>query len=161
MQAKLCVNENIPVIPIPGPSALVAALSASGLATDEFTFGRVYLGFLVVWGALCWFVIEPKIRRAGAVGFLPKHAKSRRERLSISAAEMTTQIFYVPPHKLHQFLEETSSLFGDSRWLFWYPSWLKFFYVVLLRLFFFLFDETLWLILLLVFLASQSSYTII
>lgn len=40
MQAKLCVNENIPVIPIPGPSALVAALSASGLATDEFTFGR-------------------------------------------------------------------------------------------------------------------------
>lgn len=40
MQAKLCVDENIPVIPIPGPSALVAALSASGLATDEFTFGR-------------------------------------------------------------------------------------------------------------------------
>lgn len=39
MQAKLCVDENIPVIPIPGPSALVAALSASGLATDEFTFG--------------------------------------------------------------------------------------------------------------------------
>ncbi|KAF2324623.1 hypothetical protein GH714_015698 [Hevea brasiliensis] len=36
--AKLCVDENIPVIPIPGPSALVAALSASGLATDEFTF---------------------------------------------------------------------------------------------------------------------------
>lgn len=40
MQAKLCVDENIPVIPIPGPSALVAALSASGLATDEFTFGN-------------------------------------------------------------------------------------------------------------------------
>ena len=39
MQAKLCVDENIPVIPIPGPSALVAALSASGLATNEFTFG--------------------------------------------------------------------------------------------------------------------------
>ena len=38
MQAKLCVSENIPVIPIPGPSAFVAALSASGLATDEFTF---------------------------------------------------------------------------------------------------------------------------
>ena len=41
MQAKLCVDENIPVIPIPGPSALVAALSASGLATDEFTFGEL------------------------------------------------------------------------------------------------------------------------
>ncbi|KAA8528686.1 hypothetical protein F0562_036041 [Nyssa sinensis] len=85
--AKLCVNENIPVIPIPGPSALVAALSASGLATDEFTF----------------------------VGFLPKHARSRSERLIISANVASTQIFFVPPHKLHQFIEEASSLFGDSR----------------------------------------------
>lgn len=40
MQAKLCVNENIPVVPIPGPCALISALSASGLATDEFTFGK-------------------------------------------------------------------------------------------------------------------------
>lgn len=85
--AKLCVNENIPVIPIPGPSAFVAALSASGLDTDKFTF----------------------------VGFLPKHAGSRKERLMVSANEATTQVFYVPPHKLRQFLEETSQLFGDSR----------------------------------------------
>ncbi|VVA22517.1 PREDICTED: 16S rRNA [Prunus dulcis] len=85
--AKLCVHENIPVIPIPGPSAFVAALSASGLSTDEFTF----------------------------VGFLPKHAGSRRERLMVSANEATTQIFYVPPHKLRQFLEEASSLFGVTR----------------------------------------------
>ncbi|XP_031268966.1 uncharacterized protein LOC116127457 isoform X2 [Pistacia vera] len=85
--AKLCVDQNIPVVPIPGPSAFVAALSASGLATNEFTF----------------------------VGFLPKHAGSRRERLTVSASEVKTQIFYVPPHKLCQFLEETSSLFGDSR----------------------------------------------
>ncbi|XP_062095099.1 uncharacterized protein LOC133800988 isoform X3 [Humulus lupulus] len=76
--AKLCINENIPVIPIPGPSAFVAALSAS-------------------------------------VGFLPKHTSSRKERLMISANEATTQIFYVPPHKLLQFLEETSVLFSDSR----------------------------------------------
>ncbi|KAF8405290.1 hypothetical protein HHK36_010192 [Tetracentron sinense] len=85
--AKLCVNENIPVIPIPGPSALVAALSASGLATDEFTF----------------------------IGFLPKHVGSRRERLLVSSNEAATQIFFVPPHKLRQFLEETSSIFSDSR----------------------------------------------
>lgn len=39
---KLCVNENITDIPIPGPSALIAALSASGLAADEFTFGDVF-----------------------------------------------------------------------------------------------------------------------
>ncbi|KAJ4702013.1 Ribosomal RNA small subunit methyltransferase I [Melia azedarach] len=85
--AKLCAEENIPIVPIPGPSAFVAALSASGLATNEFTF----------------------------VGFLPKNAGSRRERVIVSANEMNTQIFYVPPHKLSQFLEETSSLFGYSR----------------------------------------------
>lgn len=85
--AKSCVEENIPVIPIPGPSALVAALSASGLSTEEFTF----------------------------VGFLPKHSGARRERLLISANEAKTQIFYVPPHKLHQFLEEASTIFIESR----------------------------------------------
>ncbi|KAK9129773.1 hypothetical protein Sjap_010260 [Stephania japonica] len=85
--AKLCVNENIPVIPIPGPSAVVAALSASGLSTEEFTF----------------------------VGFLPKHAGSRKDRLMVSSNGSVTQIFYVPPHKLNQFLEETSVYFGDSR----------------------------------------------
>ncbi|KAF7817602.1 ribosomal RNA small subunit methyltransferase I [Senna tora] len=85
--AKLCVNENILVVPIPGPCALISALSVSGLATDEFTF----------------------------VGFLPKHSGSRRKRLMVSADEATTQIFYVPPHKLSQFLEESSSSFGDAR----------------------------------------------
>ncbi|XP_054818869.1 uncharacterized protein LOC129318234 [Prosopis cineraria] len=85
--AKLCVNENILVVPIPGPCALVSALSASGLAADEFTF----------------------------VGFLPKHSGSRRKRLMVSADEATTQIFYVPPHKLSQFLEESASSFGDTR----------------------------------------------
>ncbi|KAI5656106.1 hypothetical protein M9H77_24899 [Catharanthus roseus] len=85
--AKLCVKKSISVIPIPGPSAVVTALSASGLPTDEFTF----------------------------VGFLPKHSGSRKERLMISANESATQIFFVPPHKLSQFLEEISSLFGASR----------------------------------------------
>ncbi|XP_061350803.1 uncharacterized protein LOC133295908 isoform X2 [Gastrolobium bilobum] len=85
--AKLCVNENIPVVPIPGPCALVSALSASGLPTDEFTF----------------------------VGFLPKHSGSRRKRLMVSADQTTTQIFYVPPHKLSQFLEESISIFGNAR----------------------------------------------
>jgi 16S rRNA C1402 (ribose-2'-O) methylase RsmI len=39
-QARLCASEKIPVIPIPGPSAAIAALSASGLPTDEFAFGE-------------------------------------------------------------------------------------------------------------------------
>ncbi|CAN1314574.1 Ribosomal RNA small subunit methyltransferase I [Linum perenne] len=90
--AKLCADENIPVVPIPGACAVVAALSASGLETEEFTF----------------------------VGFLPKHAGSRRERLSASAKEARTQVFYVPPHKLLQFLEEASSIFGDSRFVLWF-----------------------------------------
>ncbi|KAG6388454.1 hypothetical protein SASPL_149880 [Salvia splendens] len=85
--AKLCVDKNIPVIPVPGPSAVVAALSASGLPTNEFTF----------------------------VGFLPKHSTTRRERLMVSANSATTQVFFVPPHKLCQFLEESSSIFGNSR----------------------------------------------
>ncbi|CAA7404050.1 unnamed protein product [Spirodela intermedia] len=85
---KSCVSEGIPVVPIPGASALLTALSASGLSTDEFTF----------------------------VGFLPKHAGSRRERLTASANEKATQVFFVPPHKLHQFLQEASLLFGDSRY---------------------------------------------
>ncbi|XP_057728822.1 uncharacterized protein LOC130944497 [Arachis stenosperma] len=85
--AKLCVSENILVVPIPGPCALVSALSASGLPTHEFTF----------------------------VGFLPKHSGSRRKRLMSLADQTATQIFYVPPHKLSQFLEEASSIFGDAR----------------------------------------------
>ncbi|XP_042388500.1 ribosomal RNA small subunit methyltransferase I-like isoform X2 [Zingiber officinale] len=85
--AKVCVKENIPVVPIPGPSALVCALSACGLSTDEFKF----------------------------VGFLSKHARTRREKLKVSAADTATQIFFVPPHKLHQFLEEASLIFGDAR----------------------------------------------
>ncbi|KAK8943916.1 hypothetical protein KSP40_PGU012668 [Platanthera guangdongensis] len=84
---KVCIRENITVFPIPGPSALVAALSACGLPTNEFTF----------------------------VGFLPKHAGSRRSKLLIAANQMVTQIFFVPPHKLLQFLNEASSIFGDSR----------------------------------------------
>lgn len=42
------MNENIPVIPIPGPSAVIAALSASGLATDEFTFGNVLINLVIL-----------------------------------------------------------------------------------------------------------------
>ncbi|KQJ96690.1 uncharacterized protein LOC100822973 isoform X2 [Brachypodium distachyon] len=85
--ARLCATEKIPVIPIPGPSAAMAALSASGLPTDEFTF----------------------------VGFLPKHGRSRKDRLELSAREAATQIFYVPPHGIHQFLVDAASSFGDSR----------------------------------------------
>lgn len=51
------------------------------------------------------------------VGFLSKHSGSRRKRLMVSAEQTATQIFYVPPHKLVQFLEEGSTVFGDERYL--------------------------------------------
>ncbi|GLU04504.1 hypothetical protein SLE2022_216460 [Rubroshorea leprosula] len=70
-----------------GTSAVVTALSASGLALDEFRF----------------------------VGFLFKHAGSRKERLIVSTNEARTQIFYIPLHQLCQFLEESSSIFGVLR----------------------------------------------
>ncbi|KZV20163.1 hypothetical protein F511_01020, partial [Dorcoceras hygrometricum] len=85
--AKLCVDKDIPVIPVPGPSAVIAALSASGLPTNEFTF----------------------------VGFLSKHTGTRRDRMLVSANSAATQVFFVPPHKLCQFLEESSLIFGLSR----------------------------------------------
>ncbi|XWS25827.1 hypothetical protein CRYUN_Cryun27aG0100600 [Craigia yunnanensis] len=83
--AKMCVDENIPVVPIPGPSDFLTTLSASGLSTDEFTW---------ISSKTSWFT---------------------KERLMASASETTKQIFCVPPHKLCQFLEESSPIFGDSR----------------------------------------------
>ncbi|KAB5568200.1 hypothetical protein DKX38_001993 [Salix brachista] len=52
----MCMDENIPAIPIPGPCAVVAALSASGLATDEFTFCiYLFFNFLCSYCVLVYF----------------------------------------------------------------------------------------------------------
>src|SRR6266436_2710758 len=61
--------EGLPVIPVPGPSAAVAALSVSGLPTDRFLF----------------------------VGFLPSRAQARRAALSDLAAERSTLVVYEAP----------------------------------------------------------------
>lgn len=79
---------------------------------------------LVISDCLCWSIfpsinlgIDNATRKMFAtVGFLPRHSGSRRKRLMVSAEEATTQIFYVPPHKLSQFLEESALSFGDSRY---------------------------------------------
>ncbi|XWS14530.1 hypothetical protein CRYUN_Cryun35bG0017800 [Craigia yunnanensis] len=42
---KICVDENIPMIPIPGPSTFITALSASGLSTNELTFGNSFVEY--------------------------------------------------------------------------------------------------------------------
>jgi 16S rRNA (cytidine1402-2'-O)-methyltransferase len=80
----LCLRHHIPVVPIPGPSALVAALAASGLPTEEFLF----------------------------VGFLPPRAGARRKALDALKAESRTLIFYEAPHRVVETLADASEILG-------------------------------------------------
>jgi 16S rRNA (cytidine1402-2'-O)-methyltransferase len=80
----LCLRHHIPVVPIPGPSALVAALAASGLPTDEFLF----------------------------VGFLPPRSGARRKALDALKAESRTLIFYEAPHRVVETLADASDILG-------------------------------------------------
>jgi len=84
---KLCREQNIKVIAVPGACAAVCALSVSGLYTGRFTFE----GFLSV-------------------------AKSKRlEHLQSLENEQRTMIFYEAPHKLHKTLEDMLNVFGDRK----------------------------------------------
>lgn len=75
----------IDVVPIPGASAGVAALSASGLATDAFLF----------------------------VGFLPAKRSARRARLAELAGVRETVVFYEAPHRIGAMLEDLREAFGE------------------------------------------------
>jgi len=75
------------VSPVPGPSALVAALSAAGLPSDRFVFE----------------------------GFLPAKAKARREHLQALAAEPRTMIFYESSHRIEETLADMAMAFGNDR----------------------------------------------
>ena len=79
------VAAGIRVTPIPGPSALTAALSAAGLPTDRFIFE----------------------------GFLPEKTQQRRERLRTLRDERRTLVFYEAPHRLKESLEDLESILGD------------------------------------------------
>jgi 16S rRNA (cytidine1402-2'-O)-methyltransferase len=80
----LCLRHHIPVVPIPGPSALVAALAASGLPTEEFSF----------------------------VGFLPPRSGARRKALDALKAETRTLILYEAPHRVVEALADASDILG-------------------------------------------------
>jgi len=80
----LCLRHHIPVVPIPGPSALVAALGASGLPTDEFLF----------------------------VGFLPPRSGARRKALVALKTEPRTLIFYEAPHRVVEALADAADILG-------------------------------------------------
>lgn len=85
---QACVAEMIPVVPIPGSTAAISALVASGLPSDRFVFE----------------------------GFLANSSSSkRRERLTALQAETRTLIFYEAPHRLRQTLQEMAEVFGRDR----------------------------------------------
>jgi 16S rRNA (cytidine1402-2'-O)-methyltransferase len=81
------IERGIPVIPIPGPSAVITALSISGLPTDSFYF----------------------------VGFLPKKGGKRRKLLDKLGDLDGTSILYESPHRLMRTLEELLEVCGDRQ----------------------------------------------
>ena len=84
---RLCAEHGVTVCAIPGPCALVTALSISGLPTGRFTFE----------------------------GFLSVNKKSRQEHLTGLKDETRTMIFYEAPHKLLATLQDLSAAFGAER----------------------------------------------
>ena len=83
----LCAQHGITVCAIPGPCAVITALSISGQTTGRFCFE----------------------------GFLSTAKKSRREHLESLIGETRTMIFYEAPHKLLNTLEDMASVFGEDR----------------------------------------------
>ena len=84
---RLCAENGVTVCAIPGPCALVTALSISGLPTGRFTFE----------------------------GFLSVNKKSRQAHLTGLKDEMRTMIFYEAPHKLLTTLQDLTAAFGGER----------------------------------------------
>ncbi len=82
---RVAAAAGIDVVPIPGASAAVAALSASGLATDAFLF----------------------------VGFLPSKRSARKARLAELAGVRETIVFYEAPHRIGAMLEDLGEAFGE------------------------------------------------
>ncbi len=81
------IQENIPVVPIPGPTAAIAALSVSGLPTDAFVFE----------------------------GFLSPKRTQRISKLDSLKQERRTIIIYEAPHKILKTLIDVRELMGERR----------------------------------------------
>jgi len=84
---KLAIDRGIPVVPIPGPSALVAALVGSGLPTDAFEFH----------------------------GFLPAKSGQRRTALEGFRDAEHTIVAYEAPHRIRETLEDIVAVLGPER----------------------------------------------
>ena len=82
---RAAIENEITVIPVPGPSALITALIAAGLPTDEFFFA----------------------------GFLPSKVSARRARLTELQSVPGTLIFYEAPHRLAATLKDAYEILGE------------------------------------------------
>lgn len=82
---SLCLRHHVPVIPVPGPSALLAALAASGLPTEEFLF----------------------------VGFLPARSGERRRMFERLRIEERTIILYEAPHRIEECIADAGEILGN------------------------------------------------
>ncbi|OGP94469.1 MAG: 16S rRNA (cytidine(1402)-2'-O)-methyltransferase [Deltaproteobacteria bacterium RBG_16_47_11] len=82
---QTAIENQISIVPIPGPSAVIAALSVSGLPTDSFLFK----------------------------GFLPHKSKKRRDLLRQLEEVKATLIFYESPHRLTESLRDILGVLGD------------------------------------------------
>lgn len=82
---RACLNEDIPISAIPGPTAVVAALTLSGLPVHSFTFR----------------------------GFPPRKPGPRRRFLEADLRSPHTLVFYESPHRLADFLRDALDVYGD------------------------------------------------
>jgi 16S rRNA (cytidine1402-2'-O)-methyltransferase len=84
---RRAIEDGVPVVPVPGASAVIAALSVAGLPTDQFVF----------------------------CGFPPSKAARRRQFLKSLTNETRTLIFFESPRRLHACLEDLHALWGERR----------------------------------------------
>ena len=82
-----CVEATIPIVPIPGPSACIAAASVAGLPLHNFVFE----------------------------GFLSPRSGRRKRQLTELCEERRTLIFYESPHRVLSFLQDVLEVFGDRQ----------------------------------------------
>lgn len=84
---QAAIAQGIPVVPVPGPSALITALVVSGLSTDSFLY----------------------------LGFLPRRQKQRRQLLASVAGGRHTLVAFEAPHRLRASLADLKDVLGDRR----------------------------------------------
>jgi 16S rRNA (cytidine1402-2'-O)-methyltransferase len=84
---KLAIERGLQVVPVPGPSALIAALAASGMATDSFQF----------------------------LGFLPARSGQRRTLLETLRKTEPTTVVYEAPHRIAETLQDVVEILGAER----------------------------------------------